>query len=116
MKKVLLISVLLSLSISLGCATSRPQFVTDYAGQKITISGQLNKSRLIVYINGSTVIDGYILIYQTGFAEGVYEGRKVIAYCYRDLVMNMGKTTSCTIVLGGREIGVLVFNFVELSS
>ena len=82
MKTVFIISIVLIILTLSSCAASKPQFVTKYAGQKITVTGTMDETTLVVYINDKKVIDQLIVIYQVGMAEGKYEGlNAIVIWC-----------------------------------
>jgi len=104
--------VFIGLLLVAACTVSWNQFVADFEGQEITVSGKLSDTdRIVVRINGDTVISGWVVIARnTGFVEGHYKGHSVKVECHRDSVANMTRQTFCEVFLQEQKIGELFFD------
>ena len=109
MRRVFL--VLMGILLVTSCTASWNHFVTEFEGQQITVSGKLSDTdRILVRINGNTVIRDWIVITRnTGYVEGNYNGHEVKVECHRDRVVNMTRLTFCEVFLQKQKIGELFF-------
>ena len=104
--------VLIGLLLVAGCTASWNQFVSDFDGKEITVSGKLSDTdRILIKINGDTVIRDWIVITRNkGYVEGHYKGHKVKVECHRDSLVNMTRQTVCEVFLQEQKIGALFFD------